>query len=544
MSVRTKLLSWRNINTDSDFSKYIETVSEPWVIEGLAVSTNSVAVGKCWCPCERTNWETIYALVESFSAETIDTSWTGYVIVTIGQNYIDDWSLINEDWTWVATIEVVSELPTKNYLLLATLTSGSITDSRNMIKKVWELNTAIESLTAYVNDINERVEALEAAWAIDHLEEQALVWERYNSTSQSMFVQKTPALADCTVEDCHVWDTAANTEIHIQRIANWTESNKLKLKVKMEWSPTTALKVEVRKWVQVNVSNTEAYWYWDESQILATWSLAYSEFSTAWAEKEFTLDNAISVDKWTLLDIVVYQESSWTKVVNASNYYKLACDSTQWSEAFSFVSVNGSTRTRSKLMPYCISWSFAQSLLSKVNADWLKRWNIPFWLPKDTYTVWETWYIITYWIIRTSFISKDVYVNTSWTVTDSSTNQFSYLGVSNAYWDVLFNWQNAGKKKTRAEGSTFWEFINFCKSYWTQHTGSSWYTMKWYWWISWNASSSNTSTQIQIYINNVDVAHHGAWSTMWFNAWWWPISLHPWDTVSWSNTWALLYDYY
>ena len=390
MSVRTKLLSWRNINTDSDFSKYIETVSEPWVIEGLAVSTNSVAVGKCWCPCERTNWETIYALVESFSAETIDTSWTGYVIVTIGQNYIDDWSLINEDWTWVATIEVVSELPTKNYLLLATLTSGSITDSRNMIKKVWELNTAIESLTAYVNDINERVEALEEAWAIDHLEEQALVWERYNSTSQSMFVQKTPALADCTVEDCHVWDTAANTEIHIQRIANWTESNKLKLKVKMEWSPTTALKVEVRKWIQVNVSTTEAYWYWDESQILATWSLAYSNFSTAWAEKEFTLDNAISVDKWTLLDIVVYQESSWTKVVNASNYYKLACDSTQWSEAFSFVSVNGSTRTRSKLMPYCISNSFAQSLLVKVSDDNVDFTN-PVTLVTNSWTIsWTT----------------------------------------------------------------------------------------------------------------------------------------------------------
>ena len=368
MSVRTKLLSGRNINTDSDFSKYIETVSEPWVIEGLAVSTNSVAVGKCWCPCERTNWETIYALVENFTEVTIDTSWTGYVIVSIGQTYIDDWSLINEDWTWVATIEVVNELPSKNYLLLATLTSGSITDSRNMIKKVWELNTAIESLTAFVNDINERVEALEEAWAIDHLEEQALVWERYNSTSQSMFVQKTPALADCTVEDCHVWDTAANTEIHIQRIANWTESNKLKLKVKMEGSPTTALKVEVRKWVQVNVSATEAYWYWDESQILATWSLAYSEFSSSRSEKEFTLNNAINVDKWTLLDIVVYQESSWTKVVNASNYYKLGCDSTQWSEAFSFVSVNGTTRSRSKLMPYCISWSFAQSLLSKVKS--------------------------------------------------------------------------------------------------------------------------------------------------------------------------------
>ena len=542
MSVRTKLLSWRNINTDSDFSKYIETVSEPWVIEGLAVSTNSVAVGKCWCPCERTNWETIYALVESFSAETIDTSWTGYVIVTIGQNYIDDWSLINEDWTWVATIEVVSELPTKNYLLLATLTSGSITDSRNMIKKVWELNTAIESLTAYVNDINERVEALEEAWAIDHLEEQALVWERYNSTSQSMFVQKTPALADCTVEDCHVWDTAANTEIHIQRIANWTESNKLKLKVKMEWSPTTALKVEVRKWVQVNVSTTEAYWYWDESQILATWSLAYSNFSTSWAEKEFTLDNAISVDKWTLLDIVVYQESSWTKVVNASNYYKLACDSTQWSEAFSFVSVNGSTRTRSKLMPYCISNSFAQSLLSKVNADWLKRWNIPFWLPKDTFSVWETWYIITYWIIRTSFISKDVYINTSWAITDSSTNQFSYLGVSNAYWDVLFNGlvkdiQTPGMSKTN-----FLSKSNQSASFTWEFTAPRDWFIYYYLFADWYYAYLDVLIWWNYFISSFRWAE--SWSSRSTS---WTFFVKKWTTVkiqkSWSNSWAATWDF-
>ena len=365
MSVRTKLLSWRNINTDSDFSKYIETVSEPWVIEWMAVSSNSVATWKCWCPCERTNWETIYALVEAFTATTIDTSWTGYVVVTIPQNAIDDGSIINEDGTNVASIEVVSELPTKNYLLLATLTSGSITDSRNMIKKVWELNTAIESLTSYVTDIDDRVKELEAAWAIDHLEEQALVWELY-TTSNTLFRQQTPTLANSTVEDCHVWDTAANTEIHIQRIASWVEWNTLKLKSKMVGSPTTNMKVEVREWVQVTVTaNSEAYWYWDESKVLATWTLAYTNFSTSWAEVTFTLDNAISVDEWTLLDIVVYQESWWTKVVNASNYYILACDSTQWSEAFSFVSVNGSTRTRSKLMPYCISSCFAQSLLCK-----------------------------------------------------------------------------------------------------------------------------------------------------------------------------------
>jgi hypothetical protein len=65
--------------------------------------------------------------------------------------------------------------------------------------------------------------------------------------------------------------------------------------------------------------------------------------------------------------------------VNASNYYCVACDSTQYSEAFSYVSVNGSTRARSKLMPYCISDGFAQSLLVKVNNTDIEtqaEWNI------------------------------------------------------------------------------------------------------------------------------------------------------------------------
>lgn len=534
MAIRTKLLSWRNINTDSDFSKYIETVSEPWVIEWLAVTANSVAVWKCWCPCERTNWETIYSLVENFSAVTIDTSWTGYVIVEIGQNYIDDWSLINEDWTWVATIKVVQTLPTKNYLQLASISSWTITDSRNMIKKVWELNTAIESLTSQIDDLDTRVEALEEAWAIDHLEESALVWELY-TLSNNLFKQLTPTNTNSTLEDCHVWDVAANTEIHIQRIANWEESNKLKLKVKMTGSPTTNLKVEVRKWVKVTVTaDTEAYWYWDEAQVIASWSLAYSEFSSSRAEKEFTLNNAINVDKWTLLDIVVYQESSWTKVVNSSNYYIIACDSTQWSEAFSFVSVNGSTRTRSKLMPYCISSCFAQSLLSKVNSAWLKRWAIPFWIPKSVKTIGEIWFIVTYWIIRTSFINKDVYINTSWTITDSSTNQFSYLGVSNAYWDILFNgWdilQKAVKRTqifSKSESSTTWT---------VEFTAPS------DWFIQYYLRAWAYYAYLYAYIWNIELAN-----VRWTESWGsrsisWMYYIEKWVTVkfqySWSNTGA------
>ena len=354
MAIRTALLNWNNINRDTDFSKYIETVSEPWVIEWLAVSSSSVAIWKARVPCERSNGDEIFALVYVTSAQSI--SGNGDVYIEVGQTYIDNWELSPEDWTGIATISV-GTMPAKNALKLATITSGVVEDKRNMIHKLDELNQIIED----IQDLDGRVEALEEADAIDHLEESWLVWELY-TLNDKLFKQYTPALADSTV-DCNVGDIAANTQIHIQRIASWVESNQLKLKVKKTWSPTQNLIVEVRKWVQVTVTaNAEAYWYGD--QVVASGSIAYSSISTSYQELTVTLNNNFWGTKGELLDVVVYQNNS---TVNASNYFCVACDSTQYSEWFSYVSVNGSTRTRSKLMPYCISDGFAQSLFVKAN---------------------------------------------------------------------------------------------------------------------------------------------------------------------------------
>ena len=361
MAVRTALLTSRNINLDTDFSKYIETVSEPGVITGFEVTASSVATGQARVPCIRTNLETIYAFVQNFN--TVSISGDGYVIISIPQNIIDNGGG-NEDGTGIATIEVVNELPAKNYLLLATIESGTVTDNRNMIPKVGELKTDIDSIFASIEDLDERVEALEEAGAIDHLEEMALVGEKYALTD-TLFKQLTPKLADCTV-DANVWDVAANTEIHIQRQGSKTPSNKLKLKLKAVGSPTTSVVVEVRKGIQVDVSDSEAYWYGDENNIIATGSLTSSSFTTDYAEVEFTLDNNFGGTEWELLDVVVYQSTGSGATVNASNYYVLACDSTQWSEAFSYVKVNGTTRSREKLMPYCVSNWFVQAMLSKV----------------------------------------------------------------------------------------------------------------------------------------------------------------------------------
>ena len=365
MAIRTALLTSKNINLDTDFSKYIETVSEPGVIEGLAVTASSVATGIAWVLCERTNGETIYSLVQNFNAVSI--SGDGYVIISIPQNIVDNWGG-NEDGTGIASIEVVSELPEKNYLLLATITGGVVEDNRNMIKKVWELSTEIDSIFAQLEDLDQRVDKLEAADAIDHLEERALVWENY-SLSNTLFKQLTPTLANSTVE-ANIGDVAANTQVHIQRLGSGTASNQLKLKLKSAGSPTTGLTVEVRKWVKVNVSSSEAYWYGNE--VIATGTIAYGNISNSWSEITVTLNNEFGGTEWELLDIVLYQTGS---IVNASNYYIMACDSTQWSEGFSYVCVNGTTRTRQKLMPYCVSSGFAQAMLSKV-ASGTVNWNI------------------------------------------------------------------------------------------------------------------------------------------------------------------------
>jgi len=363
MAIRTALLNWNNISRDTDFSKYIESVSEPWVIEWLEVSATKVWIWKAFVPCLRTNGETIYALV--YISSEVSISGNGDVFIQVSQTYIDDWELANEDWTGIATIQVWT-MPSKNALKLATISNWTVTDARNMIPKVWELNTQIESIFDSLEDLDERVEKLEEAWAIDHLEESGLVGELY-TLNDTLFKQNTPTLADSTL-DCNVSDVAANSQIHIQRIASGVASNQLKLKVKMVGSSTQNLKVEVRKWVQVTVTEwVEAYWYWN--QVVASGSIAYSDISSDYAEKTITLDNNFWWTKGELLDVVVYMDT-----VNASNYYCVACDSTQYSEWFSYVSVNGSTRTRSKLMPYCLSDGFAQSLLCKTKLNYF--WDI------------------------------------------------------------------------------------------------------------------------------------------------------------------------
>ena len=356
MTISAKLLNGNIINRDADFSKYIETVSEAWVIEGFQVSANAVAKWKARVPCERSNGEKLFVLV--INDNNIPIDWNGDVYINIKQSHIDNGELSSDDGTGIATIEVWT-MPSKNALKLATKNGSSITDKRKMLKKVQDLETLISWLSTRTSTLEDEIGQILEQWAIDHLEESWIVWERY-TLNDTLFKQKTPLLDNCTLET-NVGDVADNTEIHIQRLWSWTASNQLNIKLKKVWEPTQNLIVEVRSWTQVNVSTNEAYWY--GSTVIARGSIAYWNITTDFAEYTVTLDANFWGTEWAKYDIVLYQ--NWG-IVNSTNYYVVACDSTQYSEAFSYVAVNGTTRVRSKLMPYCISNGFAQSLLCKV----------------------------------------------------------------------------------------------------------------------------------------------------------------------------------
>jgi len=456
MSTRTALLNGNVINRDTDFSKYIEAVSEPWVISWFTVTSSSVAIWKAFVPCERTNGDIIYAVVYNTSAQSI--SWDGDVYIEISQELIDNWELTEEDWTWIAEIKVWT-MPAKNALKLATITSGVVTDKRNMIKKVGELLEMINDNAEDISDLDDRIEELEEAWAINHLEERELVGELYTANN-FMFKQYTPNIDDCDIE-ANIWDTQSNTAVHIQRLWSWVASNTLKLKVKSVWSPTTWLVVQVRKWVQVTVTaNSEAYWYW--GTIVASWSIAYSDISWTWAEKTITLDSNFWWTEWELLDVVVYQ--TWA-IVNASNYYCIACDNTQWSQGFRYLSLNWTLVTKSNLMPYCISSWFWDTML-------VKEWSETSIWTKDTVrgawsasgTQWEPKTLVSY-IEQTATYSWDYTVSATFDVSQNSgdwVDVLAYVDGTTVYSEHIIgfsSWSNTLVRLIRLHNIKKWQVI-------------------------------------------------------------------------------------
>lgn len=138
MAQRVGILNGSNLMQDKDVGTLIDVLTP--ITTGLilnndlVVSTNSVAIGKCLIHCTRTSTtpnETVWVVFENTSAVTIDTSGTKKVYIEVTQANINDGTLnIDPTGVGIATIKTGASYPSSNYIPLASITGGVITDDR------------------------------------------------------------------------------------------------------------------------------------------------------------------------------------------------------------------------------------------------------------------------------------------------------------------------------------------------------------------------------------------------------------------------------
>lgn len=126
-----------NITYDKDITWLINPLINQWIVSWFTVSTWSVASGKAILQATRTNWEVVYVSVENTTAITIDTTGTKKVYITIDQSKLDDWIENLENWTGIVSVSTWASYPSSNYIPLASITSGVITDERSFISYKW-----------------------------------------------------------------------------------------------------------------------------------------------------------------------------------------------------------------------------------------------------------------------------------------------------------------------------------------------------------------------------------------------------------------------
>ena len=360
--LRTALLWGNTITLDADLSKYIETVSDQWVIEGLEVSSNSVAPGKAWVKATRSNGETIMTLVQNTEALAVDTSGTKKIWLEIKQEAIDNGLLNNEDWTWIAEIKTWPSVPSQNFLLLATVAENGIKDERNLIPKIQSVAQKTSVLEEKVQTQEQKVGKLEEAGTPDHLAEKIIVGEKY-------FLGDPLILMDASQKEQlnTTWVLGKDhmcKELHIQRISSWVASNKVNLCVLKAGTPLDLI-VEVRKGQRVDLSEDEAYWIWGD-ELLASGKVSRTVLDAvdnAYNEIEVELDKSFVLPEGELISVVLYQQG---KTINPNNYYAVRCLGDRHSEAFRGIGIQdwGGKDTK-RWTPYATSPAFLSKVLVK-----------------------------------------------------------------------------------------------------------------------------------------------------------------------------------
>lgn len=131
MSIRVAFLAWTQNNTDTDYSKsFFENIRSGWVITWLNVSWWSIQPWSALIEATRTSGETLLVPVIIDQAIVVDTTGTKKIYLEIDQDLLDDGSSMESDHTGVVSVQTAGSYPADNFLKIADVTSGVVTDER------------------------------------------------------------------------------------------------------------------------------------------------------------------------------------------------------------------------------------------------------------------------------------------------------------------------------------------------------------------------------------------------------------------------------
>jgi hypothetical protein len=133
--LKTTLLNGITNERDKDYTALGLQSIRPGVIGGLEVTTNSISAGTGFIKCTRTAItpnEDILVLVTLTASEVIDTTGTKKFWIVIDQNNINDPALNDVNGTLAGKIDSGASYPAGNYIPLADVVGGVITDEREV----------------------------------------------------------------------------------------------------------------------------------------------------------------------------------------------------------------------------------------------------------------------------------------------------------------------------------------------------------------------------------------------------------------------------
>lgn len=144
------MLNGTNINQDYMVSMGTDAMlSAPGaVLSGLIVTANTVAIGKAIIYCTRTSGEVVMLSYSNTASVTIDTTGTKKVYILADQAKIDNGYTNATDGTGIAVITTGPSYPSGNYIPLASVVSGVITNERPVWVKQNKKSVNIASSTA------------------------------------------------------------------------------------------------------------------------------------------------------------------------------------------------------------------------------------------------------------------------------------------------------------------------------------------------------------------------------------------------------------